>query len=331
MNYVESPNGQQSPPPYFFPSVSINACILEATRSNLQAWCDTYLNIGYYHRYKPLVPFVYAAISHYPKMFSVGLENLGYVSQNEYLFMFPMVHYENMWNLWVPVGLTWAFPFIGVDNGTSAISGETVIGLPKTVGTITRATAGDGSFSARVAMPGFADFTATTKQELLPIFAMRTSAPAIASINPSTIPGAATNAAGLSFPWLLLGDTTTIEDALIQLLDDLFPGAYSSTTLKQIRDGEDRTKACFQSLLTAEWQMQDLAAPIEFGSGEVDIVDFASIAIIKTLGLVGGRPSANPLSHPATGTPLRAETFRAIAAFELQADMNFGNLRNLEI
>ncbi|KAB7645572.1 hypothetical protein [Polymorphobacter fuscus] len=342
MTYVESFDGQQNPPPYFFPKVSVNACVLKATQDNLQRWCNTFLNLGNGHRFKPLVPFVYVGISHYPKMFCAGHENMGYAIQDEYFVMVPLVHYRNFFNLWIPVGLTWGFPFIGVTNGTSAISGQTVIGFPKMVGSITRTTMSGGAFHGEVEMPGFPVFDSNTQQRQMPIIAMRTDAPLQQSAPTGPVSGAAP-AATLSFPWSLLHagtGITDIEDEILEFLDDLIPGLYSTTVLKQIRDAEDPTQACFQSLVSAQWQIDDPLSSIEFSGGEVDVFDNASVDIIATLGLADGTaippPSVISAPTPDAGGPLapavaapRSERFKALAAFEMQVDIHFGDLRNL--
>ena len=331
MTFVESTDCQQSPQPYVFEAVSVTGCTLAATDSNLQAWCDRFLNIGDSHQFRPLMPFVWACVSHYPKMFIEGQEDLGYTSQNEFFFMFPVIRYSNIWGVWFPTELSWAFPYIGVTNGTSAISGQAVLGFPKMLGTITMETGSDGIFTAAVAMPGFVRRDRNTEQEILPVVAIRTGAPAspaspVVAAGPTITDAPATH----PFPWSLVSTgllTSTFEDEIIDLLEEIDPGLFSVTNLKQIRDAEHSTQACYQSLVRAEWRLADSAMTL-FDGAEVDVFDNTSVAIAADLGLVGGTPVT---SAPLGGKPAPGLRVQAIAAFSMHTDMRFGDVTNLEL
>ena len=44
--YVQSSASLQVPPPYHFPGVTVNAFVWEASMARVQAYCDTFFNLG---------------------------------------------------------------------------------------------------------------------------------------------------------------------------------------------------------------------------------------------------------------------------------------------
>lgn len=313
MTFVESLDSPQSPPPFFFPDVELRIFELRATLSNLQDWCDKFLNIGTRYRFQALAPLTFLCINHYPKMILTDFEDLGFATQNEYFFMFPVVRYTAFGTIFLPTQLTWAIPFIGVDNGNSALAGQLVLGFPKLVGTLDLATASTGAFTAKVAMPGLAALSKTSEQKLLPIIAVETGVPVI---DPSRAPPP-------PFPWGLLATGVDIlDEAIMLLLEALDPGLFSATNLKQIRDAQDPSQAAYQGLVCAEWRQANTSSPVLYDEASVTIFDNAVITIAATLGL------ADPITVAGTAAGAR---FQATRAFGLTTDLRFGDATNLDL
>ncbi len=316
MNFIESLDGQQSPPPFFFPGMVIRNFLLAADQAKLQAYCDTFLNITPVNYFQVLAPLVYLAINSYPKMVLEGNEDLGFTRQNEYFLMFPVLRYTALGTVLLPSELTWVFPFIGVDNPTSAIAGQTTLGFPKLLGKISVQTGADGAFAGDVVMPGFATLSKNSAQEKLPIIAIKTGA-ALADANP------APQTAG--FPWDLLshpdaqeGLTNTVLDALE--LVEAIPGVFSVTTLKQIRSAIQPSFADIQQLLRGEWQLSSASAPVtwDVATVAIQICDNATTTIAATLGL------------DTAPQPNGALVTTALSAYSMTVDMRFANFTGLD-
>lgn len=308
MNFIESPDCAQSPPPFEFPGVELNIFKLKADRDALQSWCDDFLNVSSDYNFQALAPFVLLCVNYYPKMILENFKDLGYSTQNEYFFMFPVLRWDNLNGFQLPADLTWAVPFIGVDNSTSALAGQMVLGFPKLVGELALETATDGSFSAAIAMPGMPQFTRNTAQQLLPIIDVTTGVPVAVGAN------------GLSFPWSLVvgvSGNAAIDDAVLALLELVDPSLFSATNLKQFRNGADPAQAAYQGLVRAEWQQANTSPPVFYGSATVTVTDNATIRIAARMGLADPVPSG-------TG-----QAFAADLALSITTDLWFGNVMNL--
>lgn len=314
MDFIESPDVQQTSPPYAFPGMAIRGFALEATLGSLQDYCDRFLNIDPRYHFRALVPLVYLCINTYPKMYIEGQEELGFTTQDEYFLMFPVVRFDALGFILLPAELTWAFPYIGVNNSTSAITGQMVLGFPKLLGEIAATTTSDGSFSASVAMPGFTSLGRDSAQAMLPIIDLGTGS--------GRLDG---TASGLPFPWSLLTldkSLDALDDVLLLLLEVIDPGLFSATMLKQVRDAEAPSKACYHSLVRANWTLANTSAPTVFDQARVDIFDNLTLPIAEALGLQGG---VSQIGAP-NGKGLR---FEALFGFGMTTDMVFGDITNL--
>jgi hypothetical protein len=308
MPFIESAGTQQGLPPFSFPGLSITSFVLPADIVRLQGYCDLCLNIDPQHHFRPLGSNVCLSINQYPRMDSEypGRSELGYTSQNEYYFMFPAVRYVRVrGNFLLPREITWVFPFIGVDNSTSAFIGREMLGFQKLLGAISAETAADGRFLASVAMPAFKSFSRNTPEAELPLIGIRTGPPL-----------SLTGTQAHSFPWNLVGvaaEAELLDDLALALFDLIDPGGFSVTNLKQVRDGPNPEEAAYQALVRCEWQQTNSTAPTVYDGAEIDVFDNATIQIVETLGLSQGKGARlEPLE--ATG---------------LTTDMTFGAVTNL--
>jgi hypothetical protein len=141
--YLDNPlDGQQEPPPYFFPGIQSHFFKLMAQRGALEAFCSRYLNpASNSFTYCPLSslplagagfgkPFVVLGVLFYPEMRSGSFHPERSTRQHEVFFAFPVLRYNNGF----PDKICWIYPFICVDNVRSAITGREVIGLSKLIG-----------------------------------------------------------------------------------------------------------------------------------------------------------------------------------------------------
>lgn len=307
MLFVETTDTDQGLPPYRFPGVSIRMFVLSADLDAMNAYCDKILNgIRSEFRFRAFLPYVYLGINIYPKMYSdyPGFKAMGYTRQKEFYLTFPVMRYDLGWhNLFLPIEYTWFFPFIGVDNPTSAFTGREVLGFQKHVGLVNTDTATDGSFSADVSMPAFRVLDDDERQEELPLISVRTG-PQLA------------NAGALDhqFPWSLLNldqASDGLDEMAKLLLEATAPGIMSVTNLKQFRDGESPLNAAYKALVRSEFGLANMKPAVLYDGADIKITDDPNYPIVAVLGISGG----------ATPKPL--------LSMGLEADMSFGKVTNI--
>lgn len=306
--YIERVDDPEIPPPYTFPGVMIHSFELEAKIDNLQNLCDTLLNIGNPTQrgfvYRPLLPVVALEVLIYPKMTSnTGrFANLGYVSQYEAYFRFPVVKYEQVGLLRVPTEVSNFFPYLIVDSSWSAFSGRNVIGFPKVIGKITQETDPNRPYWASVEVPVFPKpQTKQSSEEVIGIQA-GTAGPAGAPLK--------------TWPWTITAMKDLVEEAeslLVELEEMFFPNLFSTIQLKQIRDAENPMNACFQGLVHSTFRVEDVSLPQLYDSASIDLHSFESLNPVADLGL----PTTNPV--------------KPLLAYHTTCNMAFGNTKNLFI
>ena len=311
--FIERIDEPQIPPPYLLPGIEIRSFELAADLHKMRALCDKMLNIGsladrgFEYRPWPL-PFVALEILTYPHMSSEAppFSNWGYITQQEVYIRFPVVKYDllPLGQLLIPVEVSNFFPFIFVDNAWSAFSGREVIGMPKVIGTIAQHTAADQSYSAGLDLPVFVTHTPGTAQTMETVVGVQTGVPLAVPPGPFV----------LGWPWLLktASDLGTFASSLLlEILELLDPGAFSTVQLKQIRDAEVPTEACFQGVVRSDFTVASLSDPVLFQSAEVTLPPFASLRMAEELGLSAIQP------------------IEAAVAYSIGCDMRMGAARNL--
>lgn len=311
MNFIDSLDGQQSPPPFFFRGMVIRTFLLSADQVKLQDYCDKFLNITPTKYFQVLAPLVYLSINSYPKMVLEGREDLGFTRQDEFFLMLPVLRYAALGTVLLPCELTWVFPFIGVNNPTSAIAGQTALGFPKLLGQISAQTSANGAFAGEVVMPGFATLSKNSRQEDLLIIDVKTGA-------------ALAPAPAICFPWELfkcpgvLDEMTEAVLDMLNLIGDL-PN-FCVTTLKQIRCATQPVLADIQKLLRGEWQLSNMGAPVTWDAAKVaiQIYDNSTTRIVATLGLAGA---------PQPNGSLKTTV---LSAYSMTVDMRFADFTVLD-
>jgi hypothetical protein len=318
--YINTLDEQQFPPPYSFPGVQFNAFTLRTRRSALQQYCDLYLNLCRDQEdpffYRPLFPFIYLCVLDYPALYSDYpiFSEFGYVKQREVFASFPVIRSEAPLehNVMLGAELSWAFPFISVNAATSTFTGREVIGFQKVSGQIDMNVDADGGFSADIASPAFKVFSRETPQELLPLIRIRTgrSRPDL-------------QAGKHPFPFCALRVPEVfdqLEGEAFALMEACAPGLFSATNLKQFRDAESQTEACYQALVKSEFTFANMSLPRIYEGAKITIFDNASLPLTRTLGLIGGTPR-----------PDQGIEFEALFAVAFNADLGLHNVTNVYV
>ena len=266
--FVQSVANQQLPPPYSFPGVKAHGFLFEIPMSKVQAYCDTFFNLGtaddrgFVYRCLPLFPYACLMAIDYPVMRSECSERLGYdeipfsdrgyACQREIFVAVPVMRYGvTPGNILVEAAVEWVLPFIAVDNSTSAFSGREMLGLPKLQGLLEfDACVEDGAFQASAKLPGWSSLDDGSPQQELDFLSIATG-PALGSTplsNPHTT------------QWQVFGNRTT-RDAFQGLISavtgvdtfvlGLLPTLTQVVALKQFRDATRPGEAVYQALVGA--------------------------------------------------------------------------------
>jgi hypothetical protein len=283
MLFRETPWGQQSPPPWSFPGTILRGFALPASLGNLAYWCETMLDGVGDSIFVPAFPIVFVYVAHYPKMVADAWQDFGFSVQNEYFFMFPVIR---SFGGAIPLELGWTFPFMGVDNGTSAISGEMVVGLPKTLGRIDTEDAPNGDYSAKVSMLALETHSRASQQAVHRLFAARADDPDLATPTATHgFPGG-----GLQVPAIDALIPPQVRDLMnlpLATVDEIAGGCFA---LRQVRDCTVPTEARLIEIVRMRFQSQNERDFRSWNNAEIDLFDNATFPISDTLGLIGGMP-----------------------------------------
>jgi hypothetical protein len=304
--FIQQNGDPQIPPPYDLTGVSVRSFELASDMGALGTLCDTLLNIGSLSQrgfqYRPVLPYVALEVLTYDRMTSTvpPFSGYGYIPQKEIYFRFLVCRYDLIGPFLVPAQLCNFFPFIVVDNAWSAFSGRDVLGIPKLIGSITQNIATDTSYTATLSLPVFKTYSATTEQALDTVISIKTG---------KTAGGA--KSGPFPWPWVLFEELSSELSAPQLLWSEMIkPIGFSLVQMKQFRDAQTITDACFQGLVTADFFVTTATPYTLFESAEISLFPAASIDIAKSLGL----GSTIPLS--------------AALAYELSCGMTFSNVRN---
>jgi hypothetical protein len=314
-DFITSPDPQELPPPFRFPAVSMTTFAIDLGMLSgmpaLTSYCDTYLGVDPDVRYRPLTPVGYLCILDYPKMYcdAPGYDKWGYVPQKEVFFTFPVIRSGRaVGNIFLPTEVSWAMPFIAVNNPTSAVTGRMVLGFQKIYGNIDKAWGIDGSFSTLVSLPTFESMGREVEQQYEPIVSVRSGPP-----NPIV------DAVDHSFPWSLLGHNQImdyVENTSMHLLENLIPGLLEVVNLKQMRGAQFPDRAVYQALVQSRMTFKNMTAPVFYQNPEFMVYPNASMdfgvndpELAKLEG--GWRP--------------------ALAAFTFTVDMTLDDVRDLYV
>jgi len=311
--FIETLNDPQMPAPYDLRGVDIYSFEIKADMAKLKLLCDRVLNIGSLQdrgsEYRPLLPFAALEILSYQRMSCIDPPNsgYGYITQQELYFRCVVGKYKLIRvagiDFLILAEVRNFFPFIFVDNTWSAFTGREVIGMAKQLGTIAQATTAGGSYSAALSLPVLAVYSPNTGQTSPQVVTVQTGNTAVPVPFVRGWPYAL-----LDFGNLLGGDAQLLQH--IEMLLD--PNLMSTIQLKQIRDAQVATDACFQGLVSGDFLVSSPTVPDFFDPDDVviDVPRFASLTIADTLGFA----STGPL--------------QPVIAYKVSANMRYVNVRN---
>ena len=326
---------------------------LRADINVLQQLVDDYLNIAPGFAYfRAAMPYVLLTVSHYPKMgFAQG--HGGWISQDEVIFMIPIEWFEPGSNGLEFKGPAQFSPFAFVDKDASQIGGREVHGWPKVqcwiepVDSAWLENPRDARTLLRMNANGFRNIHAEEYDDILPLVDIHQAAPPALSTVPPDSAGIlnpfatiARNIADFNhvaaslWDWKQLRelnpDTEQSDRLLASYNAELlasFTGNYIN--LKQLRDAEAQTTACYQAITNVQIEMESfnrggalgdvyLAGGDLAGGYHIDLYNYPSIPIVETLGLEVDEASTDEVSR-----------VRPVLPFWTQMDLTYRNGENI--
>jgi hypothetical protein len=307
-DFIEQRGDPETPPPYTFPGIRLTSFRLDADLIALQKLCDRFLNIGNLaargFEYRAIIPYVDMEILFYPRMETPLFNN--YMTQHEIYFRFFVLKFQLVGAMLLPtLELACFFPFIFVDNPWSAITGREVVGYPKELARFHLPK--QGSYPIKVdtqVIKQFGNGTPVSWEPFVTITDAKSGAHAAKSgakqLPPKRWPH---------------GELKGFNPALAPTLEkfaELPEGICSTIHLKQFRDAERATKACYQALVQGSFGITRFGKVELMPPAEVAIASYESLPIITLLGLQG-------------------TTLRPVWQYRMECDMTFGDTRDLYV
>lgn len=332
--YVQSSASLQVPPPYHFPGVTVNAFVWEASMARVQAYCDTFFNLGsieergFVYKAVPLWPYATLLFLDYPVMLSSNphqdtgstpYSDRGIISQTEVFVALPVMRVgAGPARLVTHSELEWALPFIAVGNPMSAVCGREMLGLGKLLAEITT---GEGKFpdgfQGTVKLPGWSEQRTGVMQEVLPLLTVQT-APVLPTFRGSDATRSiATLLQSREAGWAMdnMASMANLVDAASL---GLLPTSLRTVGLKQYRDALDPERAVYQALVTCRSQYSNVRDFRFYDEDDVDIEfnDIGSFHDILSVFLeTGGSPSL---------TTIKA---KPVGGYRFMADIDYDQMR----
>lgn len=286
-----NPIGRQ---PYVAEGATIVGFVLDADPGPLTALVDRNLNaprgplaLG---SFVPLLPKVFFVAADLPVLRSAHPTDAarGFTPETDFAFWVPVAFVRRVgpvrWIEWIGFFL----PYLFVDEGWALTAGRETFGMPKLIS--------KNSFPGQATDPGL--FTVDT--QVIPTYGAnaratterlvttrRTDAPQRGPLTSSVI-GEATLLERLFVDALRAGSGLTVPGLglFVELASCVAKTSSRVVTLKQFRDAEDPTTACYQALLDGSFSYRNFrGAGLLEGSWDVEIAAFDSHPLIRELGL----------------------------------------------
>ena len=340
--YVQSAASQEVPPPYHFPGVTVNGFVCEANIPAVQAYCDRFFNLGdskargFTYAPAAVWPYALLLLIDYPVMISSNRlpENIGrytqysdrgVVSQKEVFIALPVMRVGTApGTLIANSTLEWVLPFIVVGNPMSAVCGREMLGLEKLRAEITFGeSAFPGSFRGRVKLPGWRALDPDGAQQMLRFLDVETG-PVIPTFRGSP----RSSSLWTLFRSRFASDALESLGSLANMVDTttagLVPTTMQTVSLKQFRDAAQPERALYQALIGCRTKYSSITNFQFYKEDDVLIKFHPQGSFGEIIQFVRHRPGDEKI-HDADP----AHSFRPLAAYRFNADIDFDNMRTL--
>lgn len=288
-DYVEFGGKVSSPAPFLTTGGTLRAIVLQADRTKLDAIVDRTLNVPADGtiEYRALGANVLLQFGGFDAVRCTRqpYDTWGTVREVQASFWIPVIGGKEKYGVFVADRFGMTAPYVIVDNPMSYVGGRDVYGYAKSQGRFTPA---DGSGAhAEVRVYG-GDFTGKSKAKWLEFLEID-EVPGTGQAGPA-LDGAAAIAAEFLPDFL----TSVADDSdltigsfllLQQAVQELAKGRGNQIFLKQFRDAQDGTKACYQAVVEGPVQVDTVRATPSPHGHKVTIHDLDSHPIGEELGV----------------------------------------------
>ena len=330
--YVQSSASLQVPPPYHFPGVTVNAFVWEASMARVQAYCDTFFNLGsaeergFTYRAVPQWPYATLLFLDYPVMVSSNPHqdtgdtpycDRGIISQTEVFVALPVMRVgAGPAKLVTHSELEWALPFIAVGNPMSAVCGREMLGLGKLLAEITT---GEGKFpygfQGIVKLPGWSEQRTGVRQQVLPLLTVQTG-PLLPTFRGSDpIESIATLLQSREAGWAM-SNMASVANLVDTASIGLLPTSLRTVGLKQYRDALDPERAVYQALVTCRSHYSNVREFCLYDEDDVDI-EFNDVGSFHDILSVFLEIGETPTGAMITAKPVGGYRFMADIDYDL--------------
>jgi len=284
--YLMRRDDEEMAPPFSFTGMKLRSFPLEADPVKLQEFVDRYLNIAPLEEleYRPLGSLVYMQLLSYARMES-DVNPEGFFSENEVTFNILVARGRRQNGKWVAEDLAFHLPYLFVDNAWAIATGREVFGYPKAWSWLDIPQDPKHPAGAWVDTPVFArvDAGQTLKRRRL-IELVRLNENPIEEIV-HLAEGALRGVKDLVFGkggLLAEADLSLLRHAVSTFTDKCVP----MDSLKQFRDLEDPSRACYQAIVRTLMQITRYnGVGLIPGDYEVHLHHYGGMPISEALGL----------------------------------------------
>lgn len=281
--YVDYPSVQTLPGPIAFTNVRMSAFYLTADGNALQALCDRLIAVPSGGRVQfTAMPSVIMSFTEFPHSVFVSYANRGVATERELSFGIPGIFTRFDGPMPVEIGFALFMPFLFLDNPVALMTGRENYGFFKQTGQIHLPDdPGSVGFSADVyGCPAFSPTANWGQQRLVTLQRVAAAAPQPALGLPWSDPKAAARNLAAVMQAAASGATiapTAFADFLTGTLPQLF--------LKQFRDIADGTRACYQAVTLARYNVTKLISVTFEDQYAIDLEALDSTPVAAALAL----------------------------------------------
>ena len=281
--YVDYPSVQTLPGRIAFTNVRMSAFYLAADGSALQALCDRLIAApsGGRVQFTPM-PSVIMSFTEFPHSVFVNYANRGVATERELSFGIPGIFTRFDGPIPVEIGFALFMPFLFLDNPVALMTGRENYGFFKQTGQIRLPDdPGSAGFSADVyGCPSFSPAATWGQQRLITLRRVTGAAPHPALGLPWHDPMAA--ARNLTAAMQAAAGGATLAPAAFA---DFLTGSLPQIFLKQFRDIADGTRACYQAVTLARYNVTKLINVSVEDQYAIDLQALDSTPVAAALGL----------------------------------------------
>jgi hypothetical protein len=258
------------PPPIVGKGGELLALVLDGNMEKLETWCENVLNSPAKGvvRYKPATSQVLLMAGSFAEMTSGApkFRSSGSVAETQLALFLLLSAEKNEGGAFVDAGIRIAVPYIFVDNPMSYASGREDYGYPKAMGQFKPAN-GVGSPMEMKAFGG--DLASNSKAGWTTLLELeRVGQAGSAAGPPAAGPGAADEQEWRPMSEIAPYFLGTAEDAtgvlgtgalLVELITALLDKSARQVFLKQFRDAQSSTAACYQAIVEAPLEVSNFS------------------------------------------------------------------------